>query len=912
MRMLIATMIILAIAGLQWLTPIAGMNIFFILDRSDSVPTSQQETAREWIRRVASDKVTGDRAGLVVFGSDASIEAAAGVALDLQKIEAVVPTARTDIGGAIQLASAAFPEFGQRRIVLVSDGNENLSDALNAAVSARALDVNVDVVPVGSERMSDISIQRLQLPSTVKQGQSFETKVFVQADEPGPAIVRLYRNEHYLGEQSINLESGKNLFTFPQTLPDSGFYKYDVRLDAVNDRVLQNNRAFAFTQVRGVPRVLIVSTDPAEESPLARALKSPDLDVKLTGVNEFPGSLAELQSYDALIFCNILAGDLSRDQQNLLETAVRDFGLGFVCVGGDQAYAAGAYRGTPIANILPVEVELSSKKVLPPGALVLVVDQSGSMVGEKLEMARQAAAGAVHALAPSDYVGVIAFDGAPHVIVDLQRAGDRREIIGSIMGIGNGGGTVMYPPMVRAHEMLRNATASFKHCIILTDGVSQPGDFDGITRAMVADRITVSTVGIGQDIDGNLLEGIAGIGKGRFYPVPFPNQLPQIFIKETAVVLKSAINEEPFMPRLVSSSELVRGISAAEYPQLLGYVITEPKARAETPLLTDKGDPLLAHWQYGLGRAVAFTSDARAKWAKHWIEWGRYQQFWRQVVQWSLRRLQNADLTIEVTSDRGEGRINVEALDERGNFRNFLSLQSAVVAPTGEKQIVRLQQTGPGHYEATFPMRETGAYLLNVMQMENGQVRAAQVVGASLNYSPELDASVPNLNLLRRIAESTGGKVLDASRPGSNPFYDDRRKTWRPYDLWESLLKVAIILFVLDVGVRRVQLERDEVERAARSLLGLLPFWPKPAPASVSTPSLAALLAHRQELQEQNVRLPTRLMAARPIITAPMSKTPQASTVTSEQPVASQIEAGTTARLLEAKRRAHQRRDITN
>ncbi len=215
----------------------------------------------------------------------------------------------------------------------------------------------------------------------------------------------------------------------------------------------------------------------------------------------------------------------------------------------------------------------------------------------------------------------------------------------------------MYPPMVRAHEMLKSVPANLKHCIVLTDGDSLPGDFEGVTRAMAADKITVSTVGVGSDINGTLLQTIATGGKGRFYNVTSPDVIPQIFIKETAVILKSAIDEKPFKPQLRSASEMVRGIAAGEYPVLQGHVTTTPKPRAEIPLWTETGDPLLAHWQYGLGRAVAFTSDARAKWAKDWLGWAKYKQFWTQIAQWSLRRLENSDFTTEVSVDRGKPKL---------------------------------------------------------------------------------------------------------------------------------------------------------------------------------------------------------------------------------------------------------------
>ena len=547
-RLMIVTALILALAGVQWKRPIEGMNVFFALDRSDSVPAPQQEQALQWLNRVSAEKPQSDRAGALVFGSEAAIETTPSVTFNLPEIQAVVPTERTDVGNAIRLATAAFPETGQRRIVLLSDGKENLDDALNAAVSAKASGVSIDVVPLGAERDNQVSVRRLEMPSTVAKGQTFDVKVFAEAARAGAAKVQLYRDERYLGESAVQLEAGKNLFSFPQTLAEPGFYNYDVRIEATGDNLPQDNRAFGFAWVRGLPRVLIVSTEPEADQKLAEALKSSDLEVKLTDLRGFPGSLAEFNSYDSVIFCNVAAGDVSRDQLRLLESAVRDFGVGFVCVGGPDTYAAGAYRATALETILPVDMELSSKKVLPPGALVLIIDRSGSMVGEKLEMARQAAMGAVQALSDADYIGVIAFDGVPFVVADLQKGKNRQQIISDIRRIDGGGGTDMYPPMERAFEMLKGVKASLKHCIILTDGISQGADFSGLAKQMVDNRITISTVGLGEGMNGGLLEEIANVGKGRFYSIPQPTTLPQIFIKETAIILKAAINEEPFTP----------------------------------------------------------------------------------------------------------------------------------------------------------------------------------------------------------------------------------------------------------------------------------------------------------------------------------------------------------------------------
>lgn len=918
LRTIICLTLIFAIAGLQWLLPVEGMNVFFVLDRSDSVPSAQQDAAKSLVNKMAEQKKKDDKAGVIIFGTDASIDRMPNEAISLEKVEAVVDSQRSDIAGGIRLATAAFAETGQKRIVLMSDGNENIGDVMGAVAQAKAQGATVDVVALGASRGSDVFVQKVQVPTKLKKGQPFELKIFIQADEAQEVMARLYRNDVPLGEQKVRLEAGKNLFSFPQTLPEQGFYNYDVRVDAPGDLLPQNNRAMSFASVKGDPRVLLISGELGLDDTLAAALRAAKLDVRVTGVTGLPTSLAELDSYDAIFLCNVSAGDLGRDTMSLIESAVRDFGVGLVCIGGENAFAAGGYRNTPLETTLPVSMELDSKKVLPPGAVVLVMH--GMEFANGNQVARDCAQGVLNALGPDDELGVILWDGTEQWVHNLKKVGNKKEAGRAIAGMNQGDLGSFQGVLEESHKALKASKASLKHIIVFSDGdPAKPSP--ELMQQIVDDRITVSTVLIAGHVGPETMIEIAERGRGRFHNVTSPSMLPQIFIKETAVILKSAIYEEPFKPQVKASSELTRGIAAADYPQLLGYVASSVKPRAETPLFTEKGDPLLAHWQYGLGRAVAFTSDARAKWAKNWLGWERYKQFWSQIAQWSLRRLENADFSSEVIIDKGEGVINVEALDEKGNYRNFLNLQATVVSPKGERQVVRVEQTGPGHYEAKFPTKEVGGYLVNLMQMENGQAVAGQVVGASVNFSPEFAAADPNFNLLKRIAEAGGGRVLDPMKVTENPFTHDRIKTRRPLDWWEWLVRLAIILFVLDVGVRRIDLEREQVAKAVAAVKRFVFFWQhKPRPAEADE-SLATLLARRDEVR--STRTSAGTSEARPDLFQPQEPakgsdlpfpTPPAAAPPTEAapPVASKAaepeQATTTNRLLEAKRRAQKRR----
>ncbi len=628
----------------------------------------------------------------------------------------------------------------------------------------------------------------------------------------------------------------------------------------------------------------------------------------------FPETLAEMQDYDAIFLNNVAAGDLGDPAMHRLESAVRDFGMGLVCVGGDQAYAAGGYRGTPLETTLPLSMELDSKKVLPNGAVALVMH--GMEFNNGNQIARDCALGVLDSLGPRDEMGVVLWDGNEHWLFPMQKTGDKKKLGQMIAGMNQGDLPTFQGVMSLAFQGLKSSTAHLKHIIVFSDG--DPGEPSAkLMQDIVDNKITVSTVLISGHAGPERMQKIAALGHGRFYDVQNPAQLPQIFIKEAAVILKSAIFEEPFTPKLVAPSEIVRGITS--YPPLLGYVCTTPKPRAEIPLISDKGDPVLAHWQFGLGRSVAFTSDAKPKWAKQWLTWPKFRQFWSQVAQWSRRHLEMSEFSTEVSVEEGQGQLSVEAMDQQGNYRNFLYLQAAVVSPQGEKKLVRLEQTGPGHYEAKFATKEVGTYLLNLMELKDGKVASSQVVGASVNYSPEFSSAAPNLNLLTRLAASGGGKLLDPQKPSDNPFLLDRRQTYRPLDWWEWLLKMALLLFVVDVAVRRIQIEREEMLKAWVAVKRTVLFWKGVPRAPEADQSLTALLARRDQVRAQQKPSPTE---ARPELFQPQQtvelpgKTKPAPTkpaFTPESPAASQPaesedqSSSTTGRLLDAKRRARKR-----
>lgn len=816
-------LLILALAGTTLVHWSDAQAVWFLVDHSDSMGPEHRRHALDQVTAASKKMRPGDQAGVILFGADALIEAPLASELSLDQTASTPVTTYTDLARALRLALAVFPDRYARRIVLLSDGNENLGSALEEAALATAQGVPMDVVPIEQARGAEALLERMVLPNEVKIGEPFELRVVASSQTAQEATLRLFRDHAYIGAQEVSLSPGKNVVVFVQTLEKPGFHTYEARLEPRDDTLSENNRALGFSLVRGRPRVLYVEGDPGQEKYLAAALRSQQIDADVVNTTGIPRNLAEFQSYDSIIFSNVSALHVSAEQMKMIQSNVRDLGQGFGMIGGDESFGAGGYFRTPIEELLPVDMEIAKQQEWPSTAVVCAIDKSGSMAGgglgfSKVDLAKEAAITTVEVLGERDDFGVIAFDEAAKEVVPLQRVKDRKAIQDRVARIVAGGGTSLYPAMMMAHEWLEQSNARVKHCILLTDGMSLPGDFKHAVQALNAAGATLSTVAVGQDADRQLLEGLARDGGGRFYYTDDPQMLPRIFTKEAILVAKSLIVEEPFVPRVDTTADVLRGIDWSGRPPLLGYVATSAKALAAVPMRSARDDPLFACWRYGLGRTIAFTSDCKARWGAHWLTWPGYQRFWGQAIRWTLRRGARAHFQTHVEVERGRGRIRVDALDEKGEFANFLEVRANVVRPDMVAQSLVLPQSGPGRYEGEFDATAIGTYMVNVSRSDQSGT-ASQTSGFAISYPPEYQDLKTNRFLLTRLAERTGGRVL--SDP-ADVFTKERKPARVPVEIWPALLLAALLLFPLDVAVRRVQMEPAEIRAWARNRAGWL------------------------------------------------------------------------------------------
>ncbi len=704
----------------------------------------------------------------------------------------------TDLAAAIEAAAGYMPSGYVPRIVLLTDGNATRGDAVATAARSR---ISVDTIALPTTSTPEVQVAAVHVPAEVREGEPFYVEVIVQSNHADEGLIEVFRNDHKVISERKAIESGANVFRFQQSIERDRLAAYTVRVSGLQqDTLLDNNSEVGLVYAAGKPRVLIVESDPNLIRELAYALEDEGIQVDTRPPQGMPESLADLQNYECLILSNVPATALTQQQMEIARTWVQDLGGGFIMLGGEQSFGLGGYYKSALEEILPVRSDFEKEKEKPSLGMVLVIDKSGSMDGDPIEMAKAAAQSAVELLGKRDQVAVLAFDGDTYVVSEMQSAANKGKVADEISRIDSGGGTTMYPAMEMAHQILSATSARLKHVIILTDGVSSPGDFEGLAQQMANEKMTVSTVALGQ-ADVELLEQIARVGKGRHYATDDPSQIPQIFAKETVTASKSAIDEQPFVPIVIRATHALAELDLENSPFLLGYVMTRPKPTAEVILATEKGDPLLAWWRYGLGMTAAFTSDAKSRWAAEWMTWPGYGKFWTQVVRQVMRKSDTRGIQVQAEANGSLVAIDVDAVDEVGQFINQANVELTLIDPKLKRRAVSLSQEMPGRYSHELALNDQGAYHLEVVVKKNEQVIYRQTRGLMRGYSDELRIRPSNESLLQEIAAVSRGRYGVSA---VDLFAATHEQAQRPIPLWPYLLTAAAILLIADVTLRRI------------------------------------------------------------------------------------------------------------
>lgn len=845
LRIFILLLLTLSLAGTQIVRAADELAVIFLVDNSDSITAEQAETAENYVRAAIETMGAADKAAVIVFGSNALVDRPMSGLPELTSVQSVPQKLQTNLSEAIRLGLALFPAGHARRIVVLSDGTATIGDTFEAARLAAATDVEISYVPLTRTGVEDEAfLTSVRAPVRVVQGETFRIDVVAESTTDMSASLRVTAGGNVIHDETVQLRRGTNNLVVRLRATEQQFARFRVQLTPQTDTFFQNNEMAAFTEIVGPPRVLIVSEGgledargnilPDEARQLVQALELVGLQVEESTPQAMPASLEQLSNYATIVLVNSNARNLSPRKMALLQSYVRDLGGGLATIGGPQSYGMGGYFGTVLEETLPLDMQIQDQERFPSVSIAIVIDRSGSMGAEeggvtKIQLAAEGAVRVVELLNDFDQITVIPVDTQPNNQIGPLPASDKANAVNLIRRItAGGGGIYVRSGLEAAAQALAISDTQVKHIILLADGsdAEQKEGVRELIQGLATEEVTISTVSIGEGPDTAWLRQVAEQGNGRFHLTDEAANLPQIFTQETTSIQRSYLVEERFFPSLTSNSPILTGITSV--PPLYGYVGTSSKATAQVILETHQGDPLLAAWQYGLGRAVSWTSDATGRWATEWVQWEGFPTFWVQTVRWTNAQERDSGIEAFVTYTNEQAVLTVDAQDETQGFINDLELQTNVVAPDGTVDNVQLEQIGPGQYEAAFTPETDGAYFLRIAGDETENSAAVgQTVGWVLGYSPEYASFEPNVPLLQTVADLTGGQDLTGLETAVFNHNLPSEPATRP--IWSWLTLAAVLLLPFDIAVRRLVITRQDMARLYAATLGR--WQPAPAPA---------------------------------------------------------------------------------
>ncbi len=812
LRSLVIAGIAIALARPSWITEQNKVAAIALVDVSDSVSDKQLAAARGYVDQLAAASGDGNLQLITFAEQPIAVRKVDGKPLSAGIARHPGGGAGTDTQAAMQLAYGMYPDGYVPRMVIVSDGNQTQGDVAVEAYRAKELGVRVSWRTFDQDKTSEIRVAGLTLPDDLKVGQPYEVTAEVWSTEAQKVTLALQQDEFPNGLEpvkEVELREGKNLVAFKSDAKHAGATTYHLRLARFeHDTESQNNQAVTTAPVKGRPNVLYVEggilREPAQAGHLQRALQHENIDVTVRPPSGIPSSAKELEKFDLVLVSDVPARLMGAGQMQALDAYVGQMGGGLIMAGGEDSFGSGGYERTRIEQIMPVRFDSEKVVTQPDVAVVLVIDRSGSMQGPKLEAAKESARATAEVLSPNDYIAVVAFDSEAQIYVHPTRAQNKMRISNDIARLQSGGGTNIFPGLKDAFEILQGINAKVKHVILMTDGEAPSDGIAELVQDMRASRITVSCVGV-QGADRNMLSMIADAGDGRLYMVEDIGSLPKIFMKETQEAQKSQLVEDVIHVRIAKRVEAIEGTNVESAPPLHGYVTTKPKPTAETILISDLGEPILARWRYGGGTAVAWTSDVKNRWSTEWIRWNGYPKFWAQVIRSSMRRkvYDSYDLTAKVAD--GRAHVVVDAIDTGDKFVNELDTHLEVIDPATSKTIDKLPmpQTAAGRYTTDFRIQKYGSYLLKAVHQRNGQTVAESLGSVALSYPLEYLRTTPDPEPLRHAAQVSGGR--DQAKP-AEVWDPGQEKVSYTQDLWPYVLLGVLALFLLDLYAKRVRL----------------------------------------------------------------------------------------------------------
>jgi uncharacterized membrane protein len=692
----------------------------------------------------------------------------------------------TNLEAAIRDGVAALPAGLVPRLVLISDGNENLGSVARAIWQAQQLAIPIDTVPLAGHAKPELLLESVGFPGQVFSGEHFPVEVTLESPRSTTASVEMTAEGKIIGSSSVPLTAGANHLRLQATVNAVGAIALAGKISAAG----LGEALFEDAVTLRRPRVLLVSHDPAEsEQHLVRTLESNQFEVERAPA----GIPDKLDDFQLIVMNNWDMQSIPLARKEALEE--------FEKAGGGLLWIAGEHnvyvekKGQPedaLERALPA-------KLAPPRspegtAVVLIIDKSSSMEGRKIELARMAAIGVVENLRPIDSVGVLIFDNSFQWAVNLRKADDRTAIKRLIAGITPDGGTQIAPALTEAYEKILALPAAYKHIVLLTDGISEEGDSMTLTKEAVANHVTISTVGLGQDVNRGFLEKVAESAQGKSYFLNDPSGLEQILLRDVEEHTGSTAVEKPITPKVLKQAQVLDGVPMETVPPLKGYVRFQARPTADDVLEADNGDPLLVLWQYGLGRSAVFTSDAKDRWAASWVAWPGFDRLWTNIFRDLLPHAPESETTADF--DRANNELVVEYRLARGVPEPAKIPDIYALGPNGFQAPLKVDKVAAGHYLGRVAIGQNQG-LFRIRPVADS--RAFPEAGF-YRQEDEMTEYGNNADLLRQIAAATGGRF----NPSPRQVFDAGNRSIRAtMEVWPGLLALAILLNLAELVLRK-------------------------------------------------------------------------------------------------------------
>lgn len=795
LRAIVFSLLIFSLAAPQLLIPAKGVNVVFVLDRSESVKDQEGQMLEE-INSAIKKMKPDDKFAIVSVGERASVEQLlSSKEKGINELSQAAGGSYTNLSEGILTAASLLDKNSAGKLVLLSDGNENIGDVRDAAKVVKEQNVVVDVLPFEPAPKKDAALEELSIPASLYTGENAAVSIRVNSSFQSKGKLIIYQNDSKILEEAVSIKEGRNEYVFRQWIDQPGFHTFKAEIVAEGDQEAENNQAYSTASAKGSPSVLLVEGTEGNSENLFNALSSSGLKIKRIPVELLPANMAGYIGHQSIIFNNVPATKVTGPQMDMIESAVKDFGVGFIMAGGDQSYGLGGYFKTPIERLLPVDMELKGKKELPSLGLAIVLDRSGSMSGSKIELAKEAAARSVQLLREKDTLSFIAFDDRPWQIVKTGPIKNKKAVEKKIRSVASGGGTEIFSSLQMAYDQLSPLKLKRKHIILLTDGQSATNsDYSGLISQGLEDNVTLSTVAIGNDSDRMLLERLAEEGTGRYYEVLDPTTIPSILSRETALTTRTYIEDNPFYPLAGEGYDWSQTYFSAGVPELNAYVATTPKQRADIILSSPKKDPVLARWKYGLGQTIAWTSDTAGKWSGSWPAWQEWAPLWNEMVNWSFPNYQNDLYELRHTVDGQESTVEISSPGDDGR-----PISAKVISPDGRPVDSNLKLVAPGQYKLDFPSKQ-GIHFIQISKTGEEGISSTFQTGIAVPYSKEYEIKGKNTDALKETAKISKGHVLSSAEDVFN-FKEQRR--FEAESIALPLVCLAALLFFMEIVFRR-------------------------------------------------------------------------------------------------------------